>query len=80
MDVEKLHKMNEGRVLRGALPQILEVLRRKRENSLGRLKMNFKEGGRLDINTAEIVVLSELEAEFLRLVREAGKIEEKLNS
>lgn len=79
MDAKQMEKLNEGRVLRNSLPQILAVLKKRREGAIQRLMQDGKSGADLRPTTAEIIVYTELENEFKRNVHEADRLEEKMH-
>ena len=78
MDAKEQDKMNQGRVIRNALPQLLRILDKRKEGDIARLMQAGKSGNDLRAATAEIIVYTELKNEFLRNVAEVDNLETRL--
>ena len=78
MNERESAKLNEGRMLRVALPVLLPLLQKRKDAAMGRLQSEFKLG-KSDYTAlvAELVVLSDIESDILRQNKELEHIEEK---
>jgi len=80
MDRRELDKLNRGRVLRLALPPLLDILEEQLEGAIGRLIGDFRSGKTEFIShAAEIATLTDLKDQLLREENETTHLEEKLH-
>lgn len=79
MDEKTIRSLNEGRRLRLEYPALSPVIVRRKESVLGRLVARFREGKTDFVDlVAELAVLTDIEQELTRRIKETEKIEETL--